>query len=49
MISILEGVTEGQNGKSFPGLVIFFFFFFFWLHLWHVEVPEPGIEPVPQQ
>lgn len=21
--------------------------FFFWLHLWHVEVPGPGIEPVP--
>ena len=29
MISILEGVTEAQNGKSFPELVIFFFFFFF--------------------
>ena len=22
---------------------------FFWLHLWHVEVPRPGIEPAPQQ
>ena len=22
---------------------------FFWLHLWHVEVPGPGIEPTPQQ
>ena len=23
--------------------------FFFWLHLRHVEVPAPGIEPMPQQ
>ena len=23
--------------------------FFFWLYLWHVEIPGPGIEPVPQQ
>ena len=22
---------------------------FFWSHLRHVEVPEPGIKPVPQQ
>ena len=21
---------------------------FFWPHLWHVEVPRPGIQPVPQ-
>ena len=26
-----------------------FFFFFFWLCLQHVEVPGPGIEPVPVQ
>lgn len=22
------------------------FFFFFWLHLWHEEVPKPGMAPV---
>ena len=22
---------------------------FLWSHLWHVEVPEPGTEPAPQQ
>ena len=27
--------------------VCLFVFCFFW-HLWHVEVSEPGIEPVPQ-
>ena len=27
----------------------FFFFKFFWSHLWQVEVPGPGIKPVPQQ
>ena len=21
---------------------------FFWLHLWHTQVPGPGIEPTPQ-
>ena len=26
----------------------FFFSFFFWLHLWHVEVPGPRMEPKPQ-
>ena len=25
------------------------FFFVFWLHLWHAQVPESGIEPVPEQ
>ena len=25
------------------------FFFFFWLCPWHVEVPQPGIRPAPQQ
>lgn len=25
------------------------FFFFFFLHSWHEDVPEPGIEPMPQQ
>ena len=25
-----------------------FYFFFFWLHLWHMEVPRPGMECVPQ-
>ena len=27
----------------------FFFFFFLnkWLHLWHMEVPRPGVEPQP--
>lgn len=24
-------------------------FFFFWLCWWHVEVPRPRIEPMPQQ
>ena len=26
-----------------------FFFSFFWLCPWHVEVPRPGIETMPQQ
>ena len=30
-------------------LFFFFFFFFFWLHLQHMEILGPGIEPVPQQ
>ena len=30
-------------------LNFFFFFFFFLLHPWHADVPEPGIEPMPQQ
>ena len=25
------------------------FLVLFWPHLWHVEIPGPGIEPVPQQ
>ena len=25
------------------------FFIFIWLHPWHVEVPRPRLEPVPQQ
>ena len=25
------------------------FIYLFWLRLWHVEVPGPGFEPVPQQ
>ena len=26
-----------------------FHYFTFWLHQWHVEVPGPGIKPVPEQ
>ena len=26
-----------------------FIFLFFWSHPWHMEVPRPGTEPVPQQ
>ena len=26
-----------------------FLFLFFWLHPWHVEVPGPGVKPMPQQ
>ena len=33
----------------FLSFFFFFFFFFFWLHLWHVEVPRPGAEPMSQQ
>ena len=28
---------------------IFFFFFFFWLSPRQVDVPRPGIEPMPEQ
>ena len=35
----------GGEGVVFSG----FFVLFCWPHLWHTEVPKPGIEPVPQQ
>ena len=28
--------------------VLIFFNLFFWLHLWHANVPGPGIKPMPQ-
>ena len=30
---------------QFPQKCLFLFLFFFWPHLWHVEVPRPGIKP----
>ena len=38
--------------KLFPLTLLtslYLIIFFFWLHPWHVEVPEPGIKPAPQQ
>ena len=29
--------------------LVIFFFFPFWPPLWHVEVPRPGIKPMPSQ
>ena len=33
--------------KTKPG-VSFFNFFLFWSHLWHVGVPRPGTDTIPQ-
>ena len=30
------------------GIVFVLFCLVFWLHLWHVEVPSPGMEPTSQ-
>ena len=39
-----------QDGSWCPGLNGFgFFIFIFWLNSQRVEVPGPGVEPVPQQ
>ena len=35
--------------RSLRGVFIFLFVCLFWWHLWHVEVPEPGLEPMPVQ
>ena len=29
-------------------IFIYLFLMFFWPHLWHVEVPGPGMKPEPQ-
>ena len=45
-------VTLGTKGANLilPTISLRFVFFeFFWPHPQHAEVPEPGIEPEPQQ
>ena len=39
----------GTSLKTILILISWGFLVSFWLHLWHVEIPRPGIEPVPQQ
>ena len=47
---ICSGWTLGghQNTESWCRLPIFFFFSF-WLCPWHVDIPRPGMEAMPQQ
>ena len=47
--SPLQKKSRRSGFHTFPDLFHFFLSFFFWLHLQHVDVPGPGIEPVPQQ
>ena len=42
----------GFSSPSAISLYVYFsvcLFFFFLLHLWHMEIPGPGIQPTPQQ
>ena len=34
--------------KTLLGTYFYFYFFLFWPHLWHMEVPEPGIKSEPE-
>ena len=45
----LQGGRAGARGPrvELSFLFFFFFFFLFWPCLKHVEVPGPGVEPVP--
>ena len=38
-----------ELGMIVPMCTFYSFIFPFWRHSWHVEVPRPGIEPVPER
>ena len=42
-------VTWPRPGSEEGEIQIPLFVFFFWPCSWHAKVPEPGIEPMPQQ
>ena len=45
IVKRLPPAEGSEDGSRFQQLSMSFFF---WLHLRHVEVPGPGVEPVPQ-
>ena len=48
--SLLKFILIGNMSSSHIHFYICFsFLFFFWPHLRHVEVPSPGIKPLPKQ
>lgn len=35
--------------RFFKNFISFYFYIFLWPHLWHMEVPRPGIKLKPQK